>query len=165
MSRVLILSREFPPGPGGIGTHAWQVSTNLARLGWEVSVISPQDYATDEDVAAFNAKQPFPVLRLPSGRSPLVKALHRRKTLVRKVRSWQPDVVIASGQRSVWLTAAVLRGVLPWVAVAHGSEFGGDAISRGITSKAFGRASVIVCVSQFTRALWKRQEYDRVLSR
>jgi hypothetical protein len=34
--RALILTSEFPPGPGGIGTHAHQVATGLA-VGWQRS--------------------------------------------------------------------------------------------------------------------------------
>jgi phosphatidyl-myo-inositol dimannoside synthase len=151
MSRLLFLSREFPPGPGGIGTHAWQLSVHLAGLGWEVSVISPQDYAADADIETFNAAQPFPMTRLPSGRSPVVEALHRRKVLARRIREWSPDVLVASGQRSVWLAGAVARGSMAWVAVAHGSEFGGGRLSRSATAWAFGRATKVVCVSQFTR--------------
>lgn len=151
MSRVLVLSREFPPGPGGIGTHAWQVCCGLHRAGWEVSVLSPQDYASAADIAAFNAAQAFPVETLPSGRSAIVEALHRRRRLVQAIRKARPDIVLASGQRSVWLAAAVCGRSLPWVAVAHGSEFGGGAVGRALGVRAFGRANAIICVSQFTR--------------
>ena len=152
MSRLLLFSREFPPGPGGIGTHAWQLSSNLQRLGWDVSVISPQDYATDAEIEAFNVAQPYPVLRLPSGRGALLEALHRRRILAQRIREWRPDIVLASGQRAVWLTAAT-AGSQPWVAVMHGSEFEGGAISRVLTRWSFGRADAVVSVSQFSRGV------------
>ena len=52
--RLLLSSSEFPPGPGGIGSHAFQVARNLLGLGWEVKVLSPQDYSTDEEIESFN---------------------------------------------------------------------------------------------------------------
>ena len=32
--RLLLLSSEFPPGPGGIGMHAYQLARHLAARGW-----------------------------------------------------------------------------------------------------------------------------------
>ena len=46
--RLLLSASEFPPGPGGIGSHAFQVARNLLGLGWEVAVLSPQDFSSDE---------------------------------------------------------------------------------------------------------------------
>ena len=58
-----VMTSEFPPGPGGIGTHAHEVALGLQRLGWEVLVLASQDYASAEDVAGFNGAQPFRVVR------------------------------------------------------------------------------------------------------
>ena len=43
--RLLLLSSEFPPGPGGIGTHAYQLARHLTARGWVVTVVTAQEYA------------------------------------------------------------------------------------------------------------------------
>ena len=61
--KCLILSQEFPPGPGGLGTHAFEIARHLTRLGWDMRVVTNQDHCTDDEIAAFNASQPFTVWR------------------------------------------------------------------------------------------------------
>ena len=55
--RALIVSSEFPPGPGGIGTHAFELAGGLVRQGWDVEVLTSQDYATDREVVEFNGRR------------------------------------------------------------------------------------------------------------
>lgn len=40
--RLLLLSSEFPPGPGGIGTHAFHLASQLAYRGLELHVLFPK---------------------------------------------------------------------------------------------------------------------------
>ena len=68
--RLLILTSEFPPGPGGIGSHAYQVALRLSGMNWEVAVLSPQEYASPEEIQTVNRSQPFKVVRLKSFPSP-----------------------------------------------------------------------------------------------
>src|SRR5215469_8247015 len=99
--RCLVVSSEFPPGPGGIGTHAHQVGVGLRRRGWEVRVLTNQDYASDAEVAAFNAALPFEVVRLRRVAGPAIEAVYRGFELVRLLRAFRPDVLVASGSRAV----------------------------------------------------------------
>ena len=59
---AVLLSSEFPPGTGGIGTHAYNLAVQLHQRGWQISVASLQEYVSPAEVAAFNARQPFPVV-------------------------------------------------------------------------------------------------------
>jgi len=153
--RLLVLSSEFPPGPGGIGTHAHQVSHNLVRAGWQVTAISPQDHASEEQIRDFNESQPFPIVRLPSQRGALVVAALRWRILIRCIRMRKPDILLGTGERSAWLAAAASRLYkLPWVAVGHGTEFGVSNVwASRATRWSFECASAVVCVSQYTRRL------------
>lgn len=152
--RVLVITSEFPPGPGGIGTHAHQIALGLQGLGWEMLVLASQDYATDEDIAAFNAAQSFQVVRLRRVPGPPFEAAYRGVVLARYLRSFAPDVIVASGSRPVMLAAARLAGRgIPLVAMGHGTEFGGrGGWQAAAVRAAFGRAAAVVCVSEFTRA-------------
>jgi phosphatidylinositol alpha-1,6-mannosyltransferase len=153
--RLLFVSSEFPPGPGGIGTHAYQVSRNLARLGWEVAVVSSQDYAPEDEITSFNQAQPFPIERLRPVSFAPVEAIYRWRVLSRWIKKWGPDIVLASGTRSIWLVAFLARIMnFRWVAIGHGSEFKLPAAwQHRLVRWSFQRACSVVCVSQYT---WRR---------
>lgn len=153
--RLLMLSSEFPPGPGGIGTHAHHLARHLHRLGWDLTVVSPQDYAEPSHVADFNAALPFPVIPVPSGRGRGVEALHRIRVANRVARDERPDLLIGTGLSGVSVAAALgtMRRVRA-VAVAHGSEFGtGRGLVGAVNRLWCERMASVVAVSQFTRGV------------
>lgn len=152
MTRVLIVSSEFPPGPGGIGTHAFQLASHLSHQRIEVMVLSPQDYAVDEDIVDFNARQPFTVRRMPNHNNKLTKYINRLRTFCCAMQTYNPHVVIASGQRTIWLAALVLAwGTTPWIVVGHGTDFSKHtALSAPITRITGNMADAIICVSDHT---------------
>jgi glycosyltransferase involved in cell wall biosynthesis len=69
------------------------------------------------------------------------------------IKSWQPDIVLVSGEKAVWLAAVLARLYsYCWVAVGHGGEFGFPAPwRRYLNRQAFSAASGIICVSNYTR--------------
>lgn len=149
---LFIISTEFPPGPGGIGTHAYQVAYCLARRGWEVSVLSPQDYASEEEIQAFNQAQPFRILRQYHHAHSMVDGMIRLLNIDRLAHQSKPDLLLASGDRAVWLAALHnLFRPTPWAAVAHGGiEFGTKVgWERRMTQWAYPSASAVICVSQY----------------
>lgn len=151
--KILILSSEFPPGPGGIGTHAYQLAKNYSLASHEVQVLTPQDYAAESEIVTFNDSQPFAVSRLIGGKSAFSKALTRIGTLNSTLRSFKPDVVLVSGSRSIWMMAFLrpfYRDV-PWVVVAHGTEFGQmHGLDACLTRLSANQASALICVSEYT---------------
>ena len=38
---ILIFSSEFPPGPGGIGNHAFNLAKALSKVSFKVKVLTP----------------------------------------------------------------------------------------------------------------------------
>ena len=54
MSKTLFISSEFPPGPGGIGTHAFNVSNTLRKRKLEVIICTVSDYVSDEQAKNFD---------------------------------------------------------------------------------------------------------------
>ena len=152
--RVLIVSSELPPGPGGIGAHAHALAVALAEQGREVRLLGSQDYATEAERRELARTSPVPLTRWPAGGDPLRTALLRRRALRRTIGEFRPDVVVASGGRVLWLAAeACPRAGLGWVAVAHGTELGGPGWQRRLTRWALRRASRVVAVSGFTARL------------
>ena len=156
----MFVSSEFPPGPGGIGTHAHQLAINLQLLGWHVTVVSPQDYADEQEVTAFNLECPLGIERLRPKSPALLEALYRWRVVSRCIRRLAPDCLVASGSRSVWMAAPLAdRYHLPWLAIAHGTELFLAGWQTRLTRWAFEKASTVVCVSQYTH---KQMELARI---
>jgi phosphatidylinositol alpha-1,6-mannosyltransferase len=149
-NRIVLLSSELPPGPGGIGTHAHEVARGLSACGWAVDMLAPQPYASEEEIIRFNDAEPYYVHRLNSGRGAVLEASRRWSRLKGVLESSRPTVALASGERMVWLAAAMGRRMPPWVAVGHGSEFGPRGVRRVLSRWAWSRAAAVVCVSNFT---------------
>lgn len=152
--RVLVIASELPPGPGGIGTHAFAVARELDAQGRSVRVLGSQHYVPEAEWLEFNRQSPFPVDRLPDGADPVRTAVARRRAIAAAIRDHRPDVVLVSGGRVMWLAAPLARRAgLPFVAVAHGTELGGAAWQRALTRRSFDMATVVVAVSEFTAGL------------
>lgn len=152
--RILILSSEFPPGPGGIGTHAFQLAKYFSSQEHSVLVLSPQAYVTETERDAFNNVQKFRVISLSETGSPITKAQSRAKALRNALEDFHPDIIMISGGRSIWLSAVVLFGKkIPWVVIGHGTEFGaGSALDAILTRFTCDRADAIIAVSEYTRS-------------
>jgi phosphatidyl-myo-inositol dimannoside synthase len=148
--RLLIHSTEFPPGPGGIGTQAWELARNLSLLGWDVCAVAPQDYATEQEIIAFNSASPFRVVRVPRARGRAKNILDRMRSLFQVMANWSPDAVIATGDRAVYGSAfASRRYTCPWLAVEHGRlPHGWEMAAK---KWAVRRASALISVSRYTR--------------
>lgn len=150
---LLIISSEFPPGPGGLGTHAYQMAVHLQTLGWKVGVITAQDYAPDSDIEQFCRQQPFSVWRVISRRGSVCGFLSRWSILKSQIRQFRPSLLVATGRRSVWVGALAAKfSRLPLVAIGHGSEFGlQNWAGTTVTRWAYEQCQAVICVSEFTR--------------
>ncbi len=153
--RLLLLSTEFPPGPGGIGTHAYQLARRLHDLGWAVEVVSPQPYVPETERDAFNAAQRFGVTPLDDRAGGRLWPARRLSVIAAAIRAHRPDILIATGSRALWAAAALAPAFrLPWVAIGHGSEFAvRSAAERRLTALATSRATAVVAVSKYTAGL------------
>ncbi len=153
--RLLLLSTEFPPGPGGIGMHAYQLAHHLAARGWSVTVATPQAYVAAAARADFNRRQPFVVVTLPERDAGPLWPAARLRALAEAMGAARPDILLASGRRALW-TAALLERLYrrPYVAVGHGSEFhSGSALPRALTGRGIAAAAAVVAVSEYTASL------------
>jgi phosphatidylinositol alpha-1,6-mannosyltransferase len=155
MDRITILASEFPPGPGGIGTNGYQLAKQFAAKGVCVQAIAPQDYMSEAAITQFNESQPFEITRLPSSPIKPIQTFKRLFSFVHGIRTFKPDLLIASGERSIWLSGLVLPFLrVPWVIIGHGSEFGAmNTLAARLTRMTAKRAKAIICVSQFTQRI------------
>ncbi len=156
--KLAIFSTEFPPGPGGIGTHAFELARNLISHGWATSVVASQDYCSAEEVAAFNRSQPFEIDRMSRiGWAPL-EASYRLAMGLRRVRRFRPDLLLATGERAAHVVWAISQmSGIPWVAVGHGGEFGDPSkVAHALVTWTYSRARAVICVSEYTRRFMER---------
>lgn len=157
--RLLLLSSEFPPGPGGIGTHAYQLATHLSHLGWNVHVAAPQPYVDKLTRETFNSQLPFPIVTFEYADTLLLQLYRRISKLIRLCNNFRPDVILASGSRALWSAAFLSRLFrTPWLAVGHGTEFlTGSASNSVLTRLSIRSASATVAVSKYTATLMQEQ--------
>ncbi len=157
---IVLLTSEFPPGPGGIGQHAWNLARELSRHGYYVKVITDGrlDWQAEEEV--FDSAQPFELIRARRSRGRLMGIVHRLLLFLWawcKANSTYP--IIVSGKFPLWFAGfakclPLRRRVL---AVLHGSEINyRSGWKRVLTSWALRRCERLVAVSRFTKSLAQR---------
>lgn len=116
--RVLIVTNDFPPRQGGIQSFVHELA--IRQPSGSV-VVYASDYAGS---AAFDADQPFPVLRHPSGL--LIPTRSARRRTVDALRDFGCTAVWFGAAAPLGLLAPALRaaGAERIVATTHGHEAG-----------------------------------------
>jgi phosphatidyl-myo-inositol dimannoside synthase len=148
--RLLFISTEFPPGPGGIGSHAYEIAKNLQRVGWDITILTKQDNASEDEIKKFNASQPFRVITVPPQRSKALKLFHWLKESASLMKQLKPDVVLASGISAVLVSALAAKlHQQTLIIVAHGEFPAGW--QRSWMRWSLRHAKALICVSAYTR--------------
>lgn len=119
--RILILSSEFAPQTGGIGTYACEMALAASAMGHEVTVVAA-DYG--EDRTAQDAACPFELIRYNGGPHRM-RDLPAKVALVRRLARQRPgyDIVHAAD----WpfflpLALSRFRGRARCILTFHGTE-------------------------------------------
>lgn len=144
---MLIISCEYPPFPGGIGSYAGAVARATADAGFVVRVIAP-DY---QDLPASADDLPGTHRILRHHGVPPSQAFSILKIIGNTPRNWP---ILAADIRSVlflWATRLVHRR--SYRAMIHGSEvskFSGSGVMARIVRRAYRGADAICSNSQAT---------------
>jgi phosphatidyl-myo-inositol dimannoside synthase len=147
MPRILLVSNDFPPRPGGIQAYLHQLALGLPAD--EIAVYAP-DWP---GAAAFDARSPFPVIRHSGSLMlPTSPVLRRAVGLLRDHRC---DTVWFGAAAPLALLGPALRraGIRRVVASSHGHEVGWSMLPPGrVALRRIGTdADVVTAVSQYTR--------------
>ncbi len=145
--RILLVSNDFPPRAGGIQAYLHELT--MALPAGEVAVYAPDWPGAD----AFDAQQPFPVVRHPGTLMlPTPPVLRRAAGLLRELRY---ETVWFGAAAPLALLGPALRraGVRRVVASSHGHEVGWSMLPAGrMALRRIGTdADVVTAVSQYTR--------------
>ncbi len=122
MPKVLIVTNDFPPRRGGIQSFVHALACGLPA--GSVVVYAP----SWEGAAAFDAGQPFPVIRHPTSLMLPVPGVARRAARI--LREHGCDTVLFGAAAPLGLLAPSLRraGARRVVAITHGHEAGWAAL-------------------------------------
>ena len=152
--KLLLISSEYPPGPGGIGHHAYSLTMALSRQGHEVVVLTVTDFATEDQIRAFDQAHDLRIIRFP--RIGWRTYMNRIRITDRTVAAGNFDRVILTGKFSLWL-GFYLKFRFPGIrtlAIVHGSEVNPSGrLVRKLTHHYLEKADRIVSVSRFTTSL------------
>ena len=149
--KILIFTSEFPPLPGGIGNHAFNLALYLQKRGYKVSVITDHR-AKEREENEFDNRLPYKIYRIKRFSFPFLTYLKRIIFLHRLAPTY--DYIIASGKFPLWIV-----GISPIIpkrkknVIIHGSEVNFKGLKRKITDFVLRKYGKIIAVSRFTKSL------------
>lgn len=157
--KILLLTSEFSPAMGGIGTYAREMAAAATSLGAEVTVIAP-NYG--RDLVSDDRALPFRVHRFRGG-------LHSMRDMPAKIRLTRDQVIadsydiVHAADWPFFIPAALSRGRTParFIVTVHGTEINETQtrlkrLAIGATS-VFGSRTEIVANSRYTRDLFQQR--------
>jgi len=153
LKKILLISSEFPPLPGGIGTHALQLAKGLTKSGYTVTVITDRRSDNWEKEAVFDSNLHFKVIRIARkswGRTYGNRILQTISHVVKEKKL----TIIGSGKFSLWIIGFISLFFRnnKYLAVIHGTELkAGGSISKLITKWSLKKCSQLIAVSNFTK--------------
>ncbi len=149
---LIYVTSEYPPGPGGIGTHGLHLTRHLARRGFDVTVYAPIRTAFYDPF--FDEASPFPIVRFGKEGERLRKYRHLYRLLKAHIRrASAPPVMVASGGISSWIVAGLKRKYPETAAltIAHGTDINPlSFLPRTLIRKALQTMDRVVAVSSYT---------------
>ena len=147
MRRTLIVTNDFPPRRGGIQSFIHELALRLDP--GQLTVYAPKW----EGDAAFDAAQPFEVVRHPS--SLMIGGPGVRRRAAELARSRKAEVVIFGASAPLGLITPVLRkaGVRRAIAITHGHEAGWAAlpVARQLLRRIGNETDVMTYLGEYFR--------------
>ena len=153
LNSIAIITSEFPPDPGGIGNHAYNLGLHLSINQFKVTVVADQRNYNYEDEFCFDKGQNFEIIRIPLRKLRFLMYIQRIITIFRTVR--KNEVIIASGKFSLWFVAlATFFFKKKYIAVIHGFEvnFKKAYLKKSIDTS-LKRFDKVIAVSNYTKSL------------
>lgn len=160
---ILIVTSEFPPMPGGIGNHAYNLASYLVKHGYKVRVLTNQRAHTEAQYRQFLAEnKDLQITMVPRYSNPIATYMARFQAF-RNLLKEESSNVVFSGKFSVWLAAIGLHNKKAW-AIIHGSEIQQKGLKRWFFNRGLMKMTALISVSSFTEALLLKS-YPQLLQR
>lgn len=148
---MLLISNEFPPGPGGIGNHAFNLAKYLNLSGINTDVLTVSDFVTKEEALRFDEKCRFSVRRHKRSAGKLKTYTDRISEIRSAVTSGCYSHVIFSGMSSLLASLLVPKDGKKFISIAHGGDVNpANTLERNLVNRALQRSDLIIPVSNFS---------------
>ena len=150
---IVIVTSEFPPQPGGIGNHAYNLALYLSKMEFSVEVIADQRSETGKEEHQFDRTLPFTITRIK--RNSFRFKMYIRRIMLTNKSFKKANLIIATGKFSLWNVGVLSKfNKVPTVAVIHGTEVNFKSlVLRKSIDLALKRFDKIVAVSNYTKLL------------
>ena len=161
--KILIVTSEFPPQPGGIGYHAYHLAKQFQLHNFQVTLLADNRSKEGIEETFFDKNVDFQVRRIPWNSIRFLMYLKRIYFLFKCVKN--VNVVIASGKFSLWSVAFIsLIYKREYIAVIHGTEvnFRKIYLKKSIETS-LKRFSKIIAVSQYTKSLIEHLNLETIV--
>jgi phosphatidyl-myo-inositol dimannoside synthase len=149
--KILLLTSEFPPDPGGIGNHAYNLARAFREEGYLVHVITDVIDYDKKKLSEFADQQIFTINWIKRRKPVAFTYLFRAIKYARAAMSH--DIIICSGKFAVWMMHAMML-VAPskkYLIVAHGNEVNlPSKFGKKLVDSALKKADALVAVSKYT---------------
>lgn len=148
---ILIISSEFPPDPGGIGNHAYNLARALGEYGFKVTVIADIVESPERAIEDLKKTSSFQLLAVKR-QKPVLKTYLSRIIYSRR-ETKKADLIICSGKFSLWLINLLkpFNRSKKFVAIAHGTELDlKSPVSKHFTDISIGKFNAVISVSRYT---------------
>ncbi|MBU3676155.1 MAG: glycosyltransferase family 4 protein [Chitinophagaceae bacterium] len=149
---ILIVTSEFPPLPGGIGNHAYNLAVYLVKHGYKVRVLTNYRADSEEQYQQFLAENKTLEITMVPRLGSAFATYHARLQAYRRLLKEESSDVVFSGKFSVWLAALGLHKKKAW-AIIHGSEIQQQGLKRWWFNRGLLTMDALISVSSFTEAL------------
>ncbi|SDS68437.1 phosphatidylinositol alpha-1,6-mannosyltransferase [Formosa sp. Hel1_31_208] len=150
---IVIVTSEFPPQPGGIGNHAYNLALYLSKHGYCVEVISDQRSSKGEEELRFDKTLPFAVKRVKRYNWRIRMYMRRLVLTYRAFKS--ASCVIATGKFSLWNVGFFsMFSNRKTLAIIHGTEVNFKSVLlRKSVDIALRKFDQVIAVSNYTKDL------------
>lgn len=161
--KILLIVSEFPPGPGGIGNHAYNLAKYLEINGAEITVLAISDFAETSEEIKFDSSQKFEIYRFKRYDSRIKTTLGRFRAIKEYLRKDNYTHVILSGRYP--LMASVLLNKFhkdtKFISIVHGGDVNAEnAAEKFLINKALKKSDLIIPVSNYSSSFISN-EIDR----
>ena len=160
---IVIATSEFPPQPGGIGNHAYNLALNLSQNNFEVTVIA--DVRSEDGIAedTFDKTLGFTVKRIPIKRLRFLMYFKRIWLTISQLKN--ASYVIATGKFSLWSIAfCSFFFKCQTLAVIHGTEVNfKSGLKRVSINASLKRFDKVIAVSNYTKDFVAHLRNDMVV--
>ena len=152
-TKTLIITSEFPPQPGGIGNHAYNLAKGFQENNYQVQVlcdIRSQNGLLEKE---FDQNQSFKIIRVP--RKKIIFFSYIKRIVDAHSLGRSAEVIICSGKFSLWLGGFLsLFFKRKYIAIIHGSELTlKNYFLKWLSDLALKRFNKIIAVSNYTKSL------------